>query len=99
VTTRPPTRLSRYLVAIDQPGAGWSHLQALTARARAAAAEHQRGGTPVRFLRAILVAEDDACLLLYEGPTRAAVRSAAAEADLKPGHVRRVIAPAAGSHA
>ena len=92
--------LSRYLVAIDRPGVGWSHLQALTARARAAAAEQRLAGTPVRFLRAIMVAEDDACLLLYEGPTRAAVRAAAAGADLGPSRVRRLVAAAgSGQHA
>jgi hypothetical protein len=91
-------QLSRYLVAIDQPGGGWSHLQALTARARATAAEHRLAGTPVRFLRAILVAEDDACLLLYEGPTRAAVRAAADGADLAPSRVRRVVAASGSPH-
>ena len=91
--------LSRYLVAIDRPAAGWSHLQVLTARARAAAAEHRLAGTPVRFIRTIFVAEDDACLLLYEGPTNAAVRAAAAEADLAPSRVRRIVAAPGSSHA
>jgi hypothetical protein len=90
--------LSRYLVAIDRPGDGWSNLQALTARARSAAEKHRLAGTPVRFVRAIMVAEDDACLLLYEGPTHAAVRAAAAEADLGPSRVR-VVAASGTPHA
>jgi Protein of unknown function (DUF4242) len=91
--------LSRFLVSIERPGVGWSNLQALTARARDAAQQHSLAGTPVRFLRAIFVAEDDACLLLYEGPTHAAVRAAAAEADLGPSRIRRIVAVQGGHHA
>jgi hypothetical protein len=99
VNTPAQQPLSRYLVAIDRPGAGWSNLQALAARARAAAAAHNLAGTPVRFLRTIFVAEDDSCLFLYEGPTHAAVRAAAAEADLVPTRVRRIVAAPGTSRA
>lgn len=83
--------MTRYLVEIERPGLGWSQLQELTARARDGAAELRRAGTPVRFLRAVFVAEDDACFLLYEGPSRQAVRAAAVDAALQPTRVRESI--------
>ena len=41
----------------------------------------------MRFLRSIFVPEDDACFLLYEGPSAQSVRAAAVRAKLG---VRRV---------
>jgi Nickel responsive protein SCO4226-like len=72
---------TRYTVELRLPQAGWADVQEVTARARAATEE------PVRFLRSIFVPEDEACFLLYEGPSAQSVRAAAVRAKLG---VRRV---------
>jgi hypothetical protein len=68
---------TRYTVELRLPDAGCADVQEAAARARAAA----QGG-PVRFLRSIFVPEDDACFLLYEGPSAESVRAAAQRAKL-----------------
>jgi Protein of unknown function (DUF4242) len=73
---------TRYTVELSLPQAGWTDMQDLTARARAATE-----GGPVRFLRSIFVPEDDACFLLYEGPSAESVRAAALRAQLGPRRV------------
>jgi RNA:NAD 2'-phosphotransferase (TPT1/KptA family) len=73
---------TRYTVELRLPQAGWADVQEVTARARAATE-----GERVRFLRSIFVPEDDACFLLYEGPSAQSVRAAALRAKLG---VRRV---------
>jgi len=50
--------------------------------ARAAAEELTRQGTPVRYLRAIFVPEDETCLFLYEAGSADTVREAAVLAGL-----------------
>jgi hypothetical protein len=75
----PPTR---YTVELSLPDAGCADVQEAAARARAAT---QDG--PVRFLRSIYVPEDDACFLLYEGPSAESVRAAARRAQLGPRRV------------
>ena len=42
----------------------------------------RREGERVRFLRSVFVPEDDACFLLYEGPSAESVRAAAMRAKL-----------------
>ncbi len=73
---------TRYTVEVRLPRAGWADVQEAAARARAATE-----GEPVRLLRSIFVPEDDACFLLYEGPSAESVRAAAVRAQLG---VRRV---------
>ena len=68
---------TRYTVELRLPDAGWADVQELAARARAATE-----GEPVRFLRSIFVPEDDACFLLYEGPSAQSVKAAALRATL-----------------
>lgn len=51
-------------------------------RARRAAAELSREGTPVRYLRSIFVPEDETCFFLYEAVSADAVREAARRAQL-----------------
>ena len=50
--------------------------------AQAAAEELTREGTPVRYIRAIFVPEDETCFFLYEACSADAVREAAARAGL-----------------
>ena len=51
-------------------------------RARSSADALTREGTPVRYLRAILVPEDETCFFLYEAGSAEAVREAAQRAAL-----------------
>jgi uncharacterized protein DUF4242 len=53
-----------------------------TARAREAADELRRAGTPVRYVRSIYIPEDETCFFVYEAGTREAVRDAASRARL-----------------
>lgn len=51
-------------------------------RARIAAKQLARDGTPIRFVRSIFVPEDETCFYLYEAETVEAVREAARRAAL-----------------
>ena len=75
-------QLARYTVELSRPKAGWAELQDVTARARQATHELRGEGAQIRLLRSIFVPEDDACFLLYEGPSAQSVRAAAARAKL-----------------
>lgn len=52
------------------------------ARARLAAEQLTREGTPVRYLRSIFVPEDETCFYLYEATTADAVHEATRRAAL-----------------
>jgi hypothetical protein len=71
--------MDRYTVELRLPHAGYADVQQAAARARAAT-----GGDGVRLLRSIYVPEDDACFLLYEGPSAESVKAAALRARLVP---------------
>jgi uncharacterized protein DUF4242 len=73
---------TRYTVELRLPDAGCADVQQAAARARNAATEDG-----VRFLRSIYVPEDEACFLLYEGPSAEAVKAAAHSANLAPRRV------------
>jgi hypothetical protein len=70
-----------HLVELRRPAHGWEGLQALAARARAAAEAVDSPETPVRFLRSIFVPDDDACFQLFRG-TQAAVAETLTRAGL-----------------
>jgi len=76
----------RYTVELSLPDAGCADVQEAAARARAATE-----GEPVRFLRSIFVPEDDACFLLFEGPSAESVRAAALRAKLGPRRVEAAL--------
>jgi hypothetical protein len=59
-------------------------------RARRAADDLTREGTPVRYLRSILLTEEETCFVLYEAQTAADVRMAAERASLPSGRVTEV---------
>jgi hypothetical protein len=61
-------------------------------RARLAAEELSRQGTPVRYLSSIHIPEDETCFLLYRAPSADAVRTAAGRAGLPFDHVAEVVA-------
>ena len=62
-----------------------------TERARLAAEEHTRQGTPVRYLRSIFVPDDETCFLIFEAGSADAVRAVAERADLSFEHVATAI--------
>jgi len=78
---------TRYTVELRLPQAGCADVQEAAARARQATDQMRREGQRVRFLRSIFVPEDDACFLLYEGPSAESVRDAALRAQLGPRRV------------
>ena len=69
--------MDRYTVEFRLPQGGWADVQEAADRARAAC-----DGGQVRFLRSVFVPEDDACFLLYEGPSAQSVTAAALRAEL-----------------
>ena len=60
-------------------------------RARVAAAELTREGTPVRFLRSIFVPEDETCFFLFEADTADVVREAVHRASLSLEHIAETV--------
>jgi Protein of unknown function (DUF4242) len=62
-------------------------------RARLAAEQLTREGTPVRYLHSIFVPEDETCFFLCEAPSVEAVREAARRADLRFERIAEAIPP------
>ena len=85
--------MGRYLVELYVPKASARDRRATAARARAAAAEVSRDGARVRWLQSIFVPEDETWFLLYEAPTKAAVRRAVARAAFPHARVVEAVAP------
>jgi len=83
--------LRRYLVELRLSGTGWTELRQVAERARLGVRELRAAATPVRFLRAVYVPEDDACYLLYEAPSELPVREALARAGLPAGRVATTV--------
>jgi hypothetical protein len=59
-------------------------------RARAAAEELTRRGTPVHYDRLIFVPTEETCFVLFEAESADAIRAVASLADLPCGHVSAV---------
>jgi Protein of unknown function (DUF4242) len=58
--------MPRYLAELYLPRSGSGSLREAAVRARSTADEMTREGTPIRYLRAIFLGEDEVCLHLYE---------------------------------
>lgn len=84
----PPRPPRRYLIELTPHESGFDDIRALTDRARAAAEELARAGSPVRFLRSVFVPEDGSCFLLFEAASVQQAQQAATRAQLA---VRRVV--------
>jgi hypothetical protein len=63
-------------------------------RARSAAEQLTREGTPVRYVRSIFVPEDETCFLLCEAASVEAVRETARRAALSFERIAEAVAPA-----
>jgi hypothetical protein len=79
-----------YLLEAYEPRSA-TPLADLEARCRAAA----EACDGVRYVRSILVPEDETCFHIFEGPSEEAVRKAGAEAGLTPVRVVACLASAA----
>jgi hypothetical protein len=71
-----------YAVELELTAGDASHLATAGERARSAAEQLTREGTPVRWVRSVYVPEEDTCLLVFEAPTAEAVGRAGRRAGL-----------------
>ena len=85
--------MGRYLAELYMSKQAADEVEGATARARAAAAETDGEGVPVRCLRSIFVPEDETWFLLYDAPTATAVRHAVDRAGLTCARVVEAVAP------
>lgn len=74
--------MAQYLVEAYTPARRREDLRAVVTRVRNATAAMRRTGIDVRYLRPILVPEDEMCLHLFEAPSAAAVGQASERAEL-----------------
>jgi len=65
--------VSRYLAELYLSHAGSVDLHDAASRARAAADELSREGTPIRYLRSLFLGEDETCFHLYDAGSPEAV--------------------------
>jgi Protein of unknown function (DUF4242) len=80
--------MTRYLAELYLPKAESGGVRDAAERARAAAEDLTREGTPVRYLRALFLDADETCFHLYEARSAEAVFEAARRADIP---VERVV--------
>lgn len=76
-----------YLLEHYLPREGECALHDVTVHARDAAEAMSRGGTPVRYVRSMYVAEDELCFHVFEAPSREAVLEAVGRAGLSSGRI------------
>ena len=80
--------MARYLAELYLSKTGSDGLREAAARARSAAEELSREGTAVRYVRALLLADDEMCFHLYEAATAESVLEATRRAGIS---VERVV--------
>ena len=85
--------MAEFLVELYVSRTGAVALEEGTARARLAAAQLTREGTPVRYLRSIFVPEDETCFFLCEAVSEEAVRETARRAALSFERISKTVAP------
>jgi hypothetical protein len=86
--------VAEFLLEIYVPRTDGLAVERGEARARIAAEELSREGTPVRFVRSIFVPEDETCFYLCEAASNDAVRQLAKRAGLSFDRVVESVAPA-----
>jgi Protein of unknown function (DUF4242) len=74
--------MAQYLVEAYMPERHSDDLRLLVTRAREAAAAMRKDGTVVRYLRPIVVPEDETCFHFLEAPSADAARELSRRADL-----------------
>jgi len=85
--------MAEFLIEVYAP----QHEPSAAVRARIAAEEMTREGTPVRYLRSIFVPEDETCFYLNEARSAEAVRAAAARAELRSDHLAEAVTEPRGA--
>jgi hypothetical protein len=75
--------MAEFLVEVYVSRADPAAVERGAERARLAAEELTREGTPVRYLRSIFVPEDETCFFLYEAASVEDVEEAARRASLR----------------
>ena len=74
--------MTTYLAELYLPKAGESDVRDAARRARFAADEMTREGTPIRYLRALFVGDDETCFHLYETSSPQLVEEASRRAAI-----------------
>lgn len=74
--------MPEYLVELYVPRGAQARIADGATRARDAAEQLTREGTPVRYLRSLFVPEDETCFYLYEASSAEVVRDALRRAQL-----------------
>ncbi len=82
--------MTSFLVEAYTPTA--AALSEIETRARLASVELQREGTPVRYVRSILIPGDETCLHLFQGPSVEAVREASERAGFSAQRIVEAVA-------
>ena len=83
--------MAEFLVELYVSRSGGAAVERGAGRARLAAEELTREGTPVRYLRSIFIPEDETCFYLYEARNAYDVAEAARKAGLSVDHVTEAI--------
>jgi hypothetical protein len=78
--------MPEFLVELYVSRADAAAVERRAARARLAAEQLSREGTPVRYLRSVFVPEDETCFFLYEAASAEEVEEAARRASLRFDH-------------
>jgi hypothetical protein len=74
--------MPEFMLELYAPREDVAAVRGAAERARAAADELTRAGTPVRYVRSIFVPDDETCYLLLEADASCAIHEAAARAGL-----------------
>jgi hypothetical protein len=74
--------MKTFLVELHLPAGDATALAAAGERARSAAEELTREGSPVRWVRSVYVPEDGSCFVVMEGASLAAIGEAGRRAEL-----------------
>lgn len=88
----------KYLVESYLPAQGDGELERLASRSRAAVAELAGEGASLRYIEAILVPEDEMCLLVFEADSPALALEASARAGIAGGRVLEATGDLDSSH-
>jgi hypothetical protein len=83
--------VTEYLIELYVGQADAAAIEREGERARSAAEEATRMGTPVHYLGSIFVPEDETCFLLFEAGSAEAVRETATLAALRVEHLATAV--------
>lgn len=76
--------MAEYAVEVFFPGRSSDDLRAAVVRARSAAEELTREGSPVRYLRSVLLSEEETCFHVFDAESEHTVEETSRRAGIKP---------------